>query len=130
MQPKRLISWILRIVIAGILLQTLYFKFTAAPESVYIFETLGMEPWGRVGTGVAELISAALILIPATVALGALLSLGLMGGAILGHLTQLGIVVMNDGGELFILAVVVFVLSATLLWLHRMSIPVIGQRFS
>ncbi len=125
----RPISWIIRIVVAVILLQTLFFKFTAAPESVYIFEKLGMEPWGRIGTGVAELIAAILVLIPATVGLGALLSVGLMGGAIFGHLTMLGVEVMDDGGQLFILAVVVFVLSAVLLWFRRKELPVVGGWF-
>src|SRR4051812_45064355 len=92
--------WILRILAALIMLQTLYFKFTAADESVYIFSRLGMEPWGRIGTGVLELIASALILVPKTTALSALLAIGLMGGAIFFHLTKLGIVVRNDGGQL------------------------------
>lgn len=130
MQRKQnIISWVIRVIIALVLLQTLFFKFSAAPESVYIFSKLGMEPWGRIGTGVAELISAVLVLIPATTALGAILALGLMGGAIVGHLTQLGIEVMGDGGQLFFLAVLVFVLSAVLLWMRRRDIPIIGNRF-
>ena len=127
---KPIFSWIFQIVAALILLETLYFKFTAAKESVFIFSTLGMEPWGRIGSGIAELISAILILIPSTVTIGAILALGLMAGALLSHLTQLGIVVMDDGGELFILALVVFLSSAVVLWLRRAEIPVIGSRFS
>src|SRR4051794_32633457 len=85
------VSWALRLTAAVILLQTLFFKFTAAKESVYIFSTLGMEPWGRIGSGVVELIAAILLLVPGTVALGAALSAAVISGAILSHLTKLGI---------------------------------------
>lgn len=120
-------SWVLRIVTAAILLQTLYFKFTAAPESVYIFTTLGLEPWGRIGTGVVELIAAVLLLIPATVFYGAALSLLVISGAIMGHLTKLGITLpaVNDNGELFGLAVAVFVCSAALIVMHRFEFPLL-----
>ena len=120
------VDWALRIVAALILLQTLFFKFTGAEESVYIFSQLGLEPWGRIGTGVAELVAAALLLIPATVPYGAALALGLMMGAIGAHLTKLGIVVMDDGGLLFGLAVTVFVASAALLVMHRRELPFVG----
>lgn len=123
------LSWALRIVVAAILFQTLFFKFTGAPESVYIFSTLGMEPAGRIASGIAELIAGILLLVPATVTLGALLSLGVISGAILSHLTVLGIVVQDDGGLLFILALVVFFGSALTLWLHRREIPVVGPAF-
>lgn len=132
LQGKTLIvSWILRLLVAGILFQTLFFKFTAAPESVYIFKTLGLEPWGRIGSGVAELIAVVLLLVPATVPVGALLSLGVISGAIMSHLTKLGIAVVNsdgtsDGGLLFGLALIVFVGSLALLWMHRQQIPVLG----
>src|SRR6188472_1144817 len=89
---------ILKLIVAVILLQTLYFKFTGAPESKYIFETVGMEPWGRTGSGIVELIAAILICIPRTTWLGAILALGTVTGAIFFHLTKLGIVVMDDGG--------------------------------
>lgn len=114
-------SWILRGTAALILLQTLFFKFTAAPESVYIFSTLGIEPWGRIATGVFELIAAVLILIPATAAIGALLSLGVISGAIMSHLTLLGITLpeAGDHGELFALAITVFICSAAALAIHR-----------
>ena len=102
-----------------ILLQTLFFKFTAAPESVYIFSTLGLEPIGRIGSGVAELIAALLLLWPASAWVGAALALGIMGGAILSHLTVLGIEVQGDGGQLFLLAVLVAVLSAFVLYRDR-----------
>ncbi|HEV8287230.1 MAG TPA: DoxX family protein [Chitinophagaceae bacterium] len=111
--------WILRLLAAIILLQTLYFKFSAAPESIYIFSKLGMEPWGRIGTGVLELIAGILILIPATTAFGALLAIALMSGAIFFHFTKLGINVQNDGGQLFIYALLVLVSSIVLVIIHR-----------
>jgi uncharacterized membrane protein YphA (DoxX/SURF4 family) len=113
------IVWILRIVAAIILLQTLFFKFSAAPESVYIFSKLGMEPWGRIGSGIVELIASVLLLIPKTTSLGALLAVGVMSGALVAHLTKLGLVVQNDGGELFILALIVFVCCFVLLVIFR-----------
>ena len=111
------LTWIARVVVAAILLQTLIFKFTAAPESVYIFETVGMEPWGRIGSGVAELIAGALLLIPGRrfAAAGAAMSLGVISGAIFFHLTKLGIVVQDDGGQLFAMALAVFVGAAFVL---------------
>ncbi|MGC6487063.1 MAG: DoxX family protein [Planctomycetota bacterium] len=111
------LTWFARVVVAVILLQTLVFKFTAAPESVYIFETVGMEPWGRIGSGVAELIAGALLLIPGRrfAAAGAAMSLGVISGAIFFHLTKLGIVVQDDGGQLFAMALAVFVGAAFVL---------------
>lgn len=125
-------SWLLRGIAAVILLQTLFFKFTGAKESVYIFTTLGMEPWGRIGSGVAELIASVLLLMPSTVAYGALLSLGIISGAIVSHLTKLGIAIpaVDDHGELFSLAVTVFVCSAAVLVLHRGELPVVGPRLT
>lgn len=127
-KPELVVSWICRLVAAAILLQTLYFKFTGAPESVYIFTKVGLEPWGRIGSGVVELIAAVLILWPGLSWLGAGLALGVIGGAIMSHLTVLGVVVMNDGGLLFILAVIVAVCSAAVLWIHRHAVPLIGAR--
>jgi len=100
--------WIIKLVAVVILVQTLYFKFTGAEESVYIFTTLGIEPFGRIGSGIVELIASILILIPRTTLLGALLGLGTMLGAIFSHLFILGIEVKNDGGTLFILAIITF----------------------
>ena len=120
------VSWALQLIVAGILLQTLFFKFTGAAESVYIFSTLGAEPWGRIGSGVVELIAALLLLYPATITIGALLALGAIMGAIVSHLTVLGIEVQGDGGLLFVLAVVVFVSSTAILFLRRGEIPVLG----
>jgi putative oxidoreductase len=128
-KPQNIISWILQLIVAIILFQTLFFKFTGAEESKYIFTTLGIEPWGRIGSGVVELIAVILLLIPRTVPYGAILALGTIAGAIFSHLTKLGIVVKDDGGLLFILACVVFVSSAVILFLHRREIPVVGQVF-
>jgi len=125
-----IISWVLRIVAAIILLQTLFFKFTAAPESVYIFTKVGAEPWGRIGSGVIELIAAILLLTPRYTWLGSLLAIGVMAGAILSHLTLLGIEVQGDKGLLFGLAVTVFVAAAINLFLHRAEIPVLGRRLA
>src|SRR5713226_1472657 len=124
------LSWVLRIMGAIILLQTLFFKFTAAPESVYIFTKVGAELWGRIGSRVVELIAAVLILTPRFTWLGSVLALGVMAGAILSHLTILGIEVQGDKGLLFALAVIVFVSSAANLVLHRNAIPLIGRRLA
>jgi uncharacterized membrane protein YphA (DoxX/SURF4 family) len=110
--------WALKLIAAVIMLQTLFFKFTAAPESVYIFTTIGMEPVGRVGIGVLELLATILLLYPKTTALGALLALGLMAGAIYFHLTKLGIVVQQDGGQLFFYAVLVLLSSLALIIIY------------
>ena len=122
-------SWSLRGIAAAILLQTLFFKFTGAKESVYIFSTLGLEPWGRIGSGVVELIASILLLLPSTITIGAILSLGVIGGAIIGHLTKLGIqlTAVNDHGELFALALAVFACSLAVLVMHRHEIPLVGR---
>lgn len=126
----KIFSWVLRITAAVILVQTLFFKFTGAPESVYIFTKVGAEPWGRIGSGIAELIAAILLLTPRFTWLGSVISLGVMAGAILSHLTVLGIEVQGDKGLLFALAIIVFVASALNLVLHRADIPVIGRRLA
>ena len=127
---KKHFPFVLRIIIAIILFQTLRFKFTAHPDSIYIFETVGLEPIGRIGIGVLELIAGILLLIPKTIWAGALLTLGLIGGAILMHLTLLGIEVNNDGGTLFITAVITFILSVIVLYLYRKEIPIIGKKLN
>jgi hypothetical protein len=124
------LSWVLRLAAAGVLLQTLFFKFTAAPESVYIFTKVELEPWGRIGSGVVELIAALLILSPRLTWLGSTIAIGVMAGAILSHLTLLGIEVQGDKGLLFALAVVVFVGAAINLFLHRTEIPFIGRKLA
>ena len=124
------ISWICRVVVALILFQTLFFKFTGAEESKYIFTTVmgaEYEAIGRIGSGIVELIAAVLLLIPSTASIGAVLALGTITGAIFSHLTKLGIVVKDDGGLLFILAIVVFLLSGVTLLLHRKELPVVGS---
>ena len=138
-----ILSWACRVVAAIILLQTLFFKFTAAPESVYIFTKLGtfihsylpfasvgtVEVAGRIGSGIMELIAAVLLLTPRFVWAGAVLAMAATGGAIVSHLTFLGIEVQGDKGLLFILAITVFVTSAVALFLHRTQIPAFGKRF-
>lgn len=119
MKPNKIVFWVLRVVPAVILLQTLFFKFTAAEESVYIFSKLGIEPWGRIGSGIAELIAAILILIPATTGIGAFIALGVISGALISHLTVLGIEVQGDGGQLFVYALLVFVSSALLVFFEK-----------
>ncbi|NIJ52255.1 DoxX family protein [Dyadobacter arcticus] len=129
-KPNKIVFWMLRIVAAVILLQTLFFKFTAAEESVYIFSKLGIEPWGRIGSGVAELIAAVLILIPATTGIGAFIALGVISGALVSHLTVLGIEVKGDGGQLFIYALIVFVSCALLVFFEKDNLLFLlkGQR--
>ena len=122
MTIKTVINWAARITAALIMLQTLYFKFTGAPESVYIFTTIGMEPWGRIGVGIMELIASGLILVTATSWLGAGLALGLMMGAIGMHFTLLGINVQGDGGYLFYLALSVVICSLYVLWFNSEKI--------
>ena len=123
-------SWILQLVAAVILFQTLFFKFTGAKESIYIFSTVGMEPWGRIGSGVVELIASIMLMIPATVTVGAIIALVTISGAIFFHLTKLGVALpaVNDRGELFALAVVVFVVSLAILFIRRTEIPLVGNR--
>jgi uncharacterized membrane protein YphA (DoxX/SURF4 family) len=127
---EKIASWIGQLTAAAILLQTLFFKFTAAPESVAIFTRLGAEPWGRLATGGVELVAGILLLVPATAAVGALLALGVMSGAILSHLTVLGLEVAGDGGTLFALALVVAAAAALVAWLRRHQIPWLGPRLA
>lgn len=141
--PVLILSWICRVVSALILLQTLFFKFTAAPESVYIFTKLGtfvhsyfasssigtVAASARIGSGIMELIAAVLLLTPRFVWAGAILAIAATVGAILSHLTFLGVEVQGDKGLLFGLAVVVSALSAVALFLHRRQIPKLGARF-
>lgn len=123
----KIVSWVCQIAAAAIMGQTLFFKFTGAEEPVYIFTKLGAEPWGRYGTAVMELIAAILLLYPKTAAIGAVLGMGLMFGAIGSHLTKLGIVVKDDGGLLFALGIITFVASAVVLWIRRAELPIVGS---
>ena len=122
----RALDWIVRLVAAGVLLQTLFFKFTAAPESVFIFTTLGLEPWGRIGSGVAELIASVLLLWTPTAGLGGVLAVGLMTGAIVSHLTRLGIEIQGDGGLLFGMACLVWLCGAATAVVHGADLPLVG----
>jgi uncharacterized membrane protein YphA (DoxX/SURF4 family) len=119
MNRKSIAVWVLRLAAAYFLLQTLYFKFTGAEESIYIFSTVGMEPWGRYGTGVIELIASVLILWPRTTVYGALMAIGLMSGALFFHITKLGIEVKGDGGLLFAYALIIFISSLILVIIFR-----------
>jgi len=124
---NKILPWIARLVAAFLLLQTLFYKFTGADESVYIFSRLGIEPWGRIGSGVMELIASILILIPRTTVYGALMGAGIMAGAILSHFFVLGIEVQGDGGLLFIYALLVFISCVYLVWIYRKKIPVLNK---
>lgn len=119
MNLRNIISLVLRITAAVILLQTLYFKFTGHPESVILFTKLGVEPWGRIGTGIIEYITSILLLLPSTIFIGALLGIGLMSGAILSHLTVIGIASNGDGGQLFILAIIEIILCFAIAILYK-----------
>lgn len=123
---NKTILLVLRYAVAIILLQTLRYKFLAHPDSVYIFSTLGLEPYGRIGIGVLELIASILLAFNRKAWLGALLTTGLMAGAIFSHLTQLGIEVKGDGGTLFYMAVGTWILSLIVLWNKRKDIPFIN----
>lgn len=116
---KTKIAFLLRLIAASILLQTLFFKFTGASESKFIFTTLGIEPWGRWFSGVSELLASILLLVPFTQFLGAILSVGIMVGAIVSHIFILGIVVQDDGGLLFSLACTVVICSVLIIFIHR-----------
>ena len=135
-RAQAVVSWVAQLAVAGILLQTLFFKFTGAEESVYIFTTLGrfvhvagVEPWGRIGSGVIELIAGLMLLVPATASLGAGLAMGVMAGAIASHILVLGVEVKGDGGLLVALALTAFVGSVVVLVLRRSQIPVVGRLF-
>lgn len=129
MQLKSIFMWVLRIVAALIMLQTLYYKFSASEESVYIFSVVGIEPWGRIATGVFELIASVLLLYPRTTHLGALLGTGLMSGALLMHFTLLGLEVKEDGGLLFIYALLVLLCCLLLLYFQRKQLLQLMKKF-
>ena len=128
-RTQAVIGWIAQLTVAVILLQTLFFKFTAAEESVYIFSTIHAEPWGRIGSGVIELVASLLLFVPALAPFGAILAMASMAGAIATHLTILGIEVKGDGGLLFGLALVAFAGSAVVLLVRRAQLPVVSHYF-
>ncbi|HYG02726.1 MAG TPA: DoxX family membrane protein [Chryseosolibacter sp.] len=119
---KFFVMWLLRLVAAFIMVQSLFFKFSGADESVYIFSMLGIEPWGRIGTAIVELLASILLLIPGTSWLGAGLGLATMSGAIFFHLTRLGVEVKNDGGQLFIYAIITWVCCLVVVVIEKQKI--------
>ncbi len=121
MKVANIFLWVLRLLAAVILLQTLYFKFTGHPQSVKLFTAIGMEPWGRIGTGIFELIASILILYPRTTGYGAVLGMGLMAGALYFHLTKIGIVFDGDA-VLFTYALIVFVCCTVLAIVYRKQV--------
>ncbi|MEQ8238248.1 MAG: DoxX family protein [Cyclobacteriaceae bacterium] len=125
----KVFEWILSLVAAFILLQTLFFKFSGAEESIFIFSTVGMEPWGRYASGVVELIAGVLLLVPKYRVYGSMLALGVISGAIFFHLTVLGIEVKGDGGQLFYYALTVFLASLFILFIRKKEIPILGSKF-
>jgi putative oxidoreductase len=129
MKPKIIFSWILRLIVAMILFQTLRFKFTAHPDSVHIFSALGIEPWGRIAVGIMELITVILILLPKTKMVGMVNSLAIISGAIVSHILVLGIDVQNDGGLLFIYAVIIFIATIAYLLLHKEDLLSLIKKF-
>ncbi|MGC4020842.1 MAG: DoxX family protein [Cyclobacteriaceae bacterium] len=128
MKIQSIFLWVARIIAALIMLQTLYFKFTGAQESVELFTQLGAEPWGRIGTGIFELIASVLIIVPSTIWLGSILAIGLMAGAIMSHIFVIG-VTRNDGGQLFWYAIIVFVCALYSFWKSRSQIPMAIKKY-
>ncbi len=131
MRPLK--TFIPRLIAALILLQVAGFKFAGAAESVTLFEQLGAEPLGRYATAGIELVAAVLLLVPKTRALGALLTLAVMGGAIGTHLAKLGVELIGpdgtgDGGTMFVMAIVTALCSAFVLFVHRGELPLAGEK--
>jgi hypothetical protein len=110
---------LLKMLVTVIIGQTLFFKFSGAAESMYIFNQLGAEPYGRIGLGIVELISIVLIWFPKTVFYGIILIVGMMLGAIASHVFILGIEVQQDGGKLFLLALITLIADLGLLYFYR-----------
>jgi uncharacterized membrane protein YphA (DoxX/SURF4 family) len=121
---NKVFIWVLRIIPAAIMFQTLYFKFTAHPQSVKLFTILGMEPQGRITIGILELIAGILLLINRTVLPGALLGAGLMCGALFFHLTNSNIGIYFDGDPLlFIYALVTLTCCLAIVIIYKKQIP-------
>lgn len=127
-KPHRIISWILQIVVAVLLAQASVFKLISDPDTVSLFTKLGMEPHGRIMTGIFELLACILLLIPVSSIYGALLAAGLMSGALLGHITKLGFT--GPEGELGIMAILILLASLVILFLRRAQLPFIARMFS
>ena len=123
----KIISWILQLIVVVILGQTLFFKFTDAPETVELFGQLGMGPFGYKLIGLLELIACILLLIPGSVATGALLGWGVMTGAIIAHVTEIGF--EGEYGVLGSMAIAAWLLCIGIMYLNRTSIPVLSAVF-
>ena len=120
---QRIVSWVCSLIAAGIMIETLFFKFTGAEESVYIFSKMHTEPWWRWGQGIWELLASIGLLLPRWRWAGGILTTGAMGAAIFSHMTWLGFSILGDHGLLFGMACVTFVCGFTVLMLHRREIP-------
>lgn len=148
MKNNAALGWVKVALVAFVVfvfVQSLFFKFTDSPETQYIFGTL--DAWGgslglpglfghsgifsQYVVGGAESVASALLLTglllkkPAVMLAGSVMGLGVISGAIFFHLfTPLGVQVRNtdgslDGGELFMLAMGVWVSCLALAWLLR-----------
>ena len=117
------VSWVAQIIAVLIMGQSLYFKFTAHPESVAIFTDINMEPNGRILIGVIELVACLMLLRPASAHYGAILGACTMGGAIVGHFTQIGW--HGERGTLGLMAVLVLVACSVVLYIRRRDLPLI-----
>ena len=124
------IIFALKLVAAIIMLQTLFFKFSGAQESVDLFTKLAGENefYMRIGTGILELIASVFLFLHKKIWLGAILTIGLMGGAIMSHLTKIGIEHNNDGGLLFGSAILIFLFAFIILFSVRKELPIVAKR--
>lgn len=115
-------SWICALIAAGIMMETLFFKFSGAAESRYIFSKMGTDPYMRWTQGVWELLAALGLLIPGWHWLGGILTLGDMGAAIISHMTWLGYAALGDHELLLGMALTTFTCGFTIVVLHRHQI--------
>ena len=124
---QKIISWVLQLVVVFILGHTLFYKFTDAPETVELFAQLGMGAFGYKLIGLLELIACVLLLMPASVATGALLGWGLMTGAIIAHVTEIGF--EGESGVLGALAITAWLCCTVIMYLNRTSLPIVRMVF-
>jgi len=108
---------------AAIMIETLFFKFTGAAESKYIFQKMGTEPWMRWVQGIWELLASICLLWPRLRWAGGILTTGAMSAAILSHMTWLGYSIQGDHGLLFCMALITFAGGFTIMWKYRFHIP-------
>ena len=118
--------WVCQVIAAAVMVAAGFIKLQGGPVDIFIFEKLGMEPFGRYLITVLEFTAGILLVWPSFSVLGALLSVGTMIGASIAHATVLGFSVQGDGGMHVGLLVLVFVTSGVVLWARRRSLPVIG----